>query len=103
VIISGGENIDLNRIEQALTAIDGIAGAVVLSRPDKKWGARPIAFVEIKNSDVTVEDIMAALEKKLPRIMLPDKIILVESLPKTAAGKFDRQELARRHSKELSE
>ena len=102
VIISGGENIDLNQIEQALSAIDGIIGAVVLSCPDKKWGARPVAFVETSDAAASTSTLMSALEKTLPRIMLPDKILIVEALPHTAAGKIDRQELARRHSAELS-
>ena len=45
VIISGGENIDPIRIEQALMAIPGVQSAVVVGIPHERFGQRPVAFV----------------------------------------------------------
>ncbi|MDD4050404.1 MAG: o-succinylbenzoate--CoA ligase [candidate division Zixibacteria bacterium] len=90
IIISGGENIDLTRIETVLNAISGVKGAVVVSRKDEKWGRRPVAFVEPSGADFPEERIMGEMAAQLPRFMLPDRIIIVRPLPLTAGGKYDR-------------
>jgi len=89
IIVSGGENIDLNQIERVILRIPGIAGVVVLSRPDARWGARPVAFVEDEAA------LKAAIAKNMPKIMIPDRIKILENLPRTGSGKYDRAALRR--------
>jgi len=93
VIVSGGENIDLNRIESELSSVPGVAGAVVMARRDERWGHRPVAFVEVSGDAHTESSIAAALAERLPKIMIPDRIIVLEQLPTTGSGKYDRQAL----------
>jgi o-succinylbenzoate---CoA ligase len=101
IIVSGGENIDLTRIEALLTGIAGIKGAVVLSRADEKWGRRPVAFVEPSGEGVSEEKIREELTAQLPRFMHPDQIIIVRPLPLTASGKYDRAALGERYAEIL--
>lgn len=102
VIVSGGENIDLDRIERDLAALDGISGVVVLPRPDRKWGARPVAFVAVDDDSLTDSRIRDMLATHLPRFMIPDRIVIVDRLPVTGSGKYDRQALRDRFHELLS-
>jgi acyl-CoA synthetase (AMP-forming)/AMP-acid ligase II len=95
IIVSGGENIDLTRIETVLNAVSGIKGSVVISREDEKWGHRPVAFVELYDENISEGRIREELAVDLPRFMLPDRIVIVRSLPLTVGGKYDRTALPR--------
>ncbi len=98
VIVSGGENIDLNRIERAILRLRGVMGAVVMPIPDKRWGRRPIAFVESEEKGEDESSLKALLGKQMPKIMIPDRIIILDRLPRTGSGKYDRSALRRDHS-----
>jgi len=109
VIVSGGENIDLDRIEAAFTSIPGIRVTQVLSRPDRRWGSRPVAFVEpaAERSGQTISvdesSLKAQLEGSLPGLMIPDRIVFVEEMPLTGSGKYDHEELRRRFAELFEE
>jgi len=93
VIMSGGEKIDLNEIERSINMLDGVSGVVVMGIPDVKWGTRPVAFVELSDPQVTTRAFKEALAPRLPKIMIPDHIVIVDRLPLTGTGKYDRQSL----------
>ena len=94
MFISGGENIFPQEIVAVAEKIDGVASAAVISIADSNWGSRPIMFVKLaigsSHSEVTLLDEMA---KSLARYKLPDRIIVLEKMPRTAIGKIDRQTL----------
>ncbi|MCK5124779.1 MAG: acyl--CoA ligase [candidate division Zixibacteria bacterium] len=98
MIVSGGENIDLTRIENELLAISGVDGAIVMSRSDKKWGARPVAFV--KATDIKLSDSMicAIISDKLGKIYIPDRIVFLNNIPLTGSGKIDLVAIKNKHS-----
>ncbi len=102
VIISGGENIDLGRIEAAIAALPGVRVTQVLSRPDRRWGSRPVAFVETvaarpgRKLSKAESTLKAQLKGSLPGMMIPDRIVVVEEMPLTGSGKYDHEELRRR-------
>jgi acyl-CoA synthetase (AMP-forming)/AMP-acid ligase II len=50
------------------------------------------AFVEAP-ADVTVADLFATAENRLPPTMLPDQVHVVGSIPMTPQGKVDRRRL----------
>ncbi len=89
MIISGGENIDLNRITNALLKLQSIQNAVAIGRDDRKWGQRPIAFIELSDKNITTGKILELLRADLPSIYTPDEIIIVDQLPRTGSGKYD--------------
>ena len=94
MFISGGENIFPQEIVAVAERIDGVVSAAVIPITDRKWGSRPIMFVELaadsSHSEATLLDEMA---QSLARYKLPDRIILLEKMPRTAIGKIDRQTL----------
>jgi len=72
MFVSGGENIHPQEIEAALLGIKGVAAACVVSVPNPRWGARPIAFID---GSVSQNEIINNLEGSLPRFKIPDKIL----------------------------
>lgn len=46
MMISGGENIHPEELEQALLTLNNIVQAVVVARTDKEFGQRPVAYVQ---------------------------------------------------------
>jgi fatty-acyl-CoA synthase len=48
VIISGGENISSQEVEDVLYGHPAVMLAAVVAQPDQKWGETPCAFVELK-------------------------------------------------------
>jgi O-succinylbenzoic acid--CoA ligase len=103
VIVSGGENIDLNRVEREFQRLPGVAGAVVLSRPDRRWGSRPVAFVEAGEKGIDEVTLQLEIAERLPKIMIPDRIIVLDRLPRTGSGKHDRSALRRDYTNILGE
>jgi fatty-acyl-CoA synthase len=57
VIISGGENISSQEVEDVLHGHPAVMMAAVVAQPDAKWGETPCAFVELKEgTTATAED-----------------------------------------------
>lgn len=87
-IISGGENINPKQIEDLVLAISGVKQAAVIGVADMKWGARPYLFVVVEKGFL-LSSLTKVLMQKLPKYKVPDKIISLNALPKTAIGKID--------------
>lgn len=69
LFISGGENVQPEEIEEALSRLEGIEEAVVVPVPDEEFGARPFAFV--RTNGVALEYLAQTLEQVLPRFKIP--------------------------------
>ena len=90
VIISGGENISSQEVEDVLFGHPAIMLAAVVAQPDPKWGETPCAFVELKPGAVATEDeIVAHCREHLARFKVPKRVIFGE-LPKTSTGKIQK-------------
>jgi fatty-acyl-CoA synthase len=98
IIISGGENISSIEVEDALYKHPAVQAAAVVARPDARWGETPIAFVELKPSEmVSAEEIIAWCRGALAHYKAPRHVIFTE-LPKTSTGKIQKfrlREMAR--------
>ncbi len=93
IIVSGGENISTIEVETAIGRHPAVAAVAVVSTPDKKWGERPKAFVELKNGQhASAEDILAFAKEHLSGYMRPVAVEITE-LRKTATGKIQKTEL----------
>lgn len=72
MFISGGENIHPEEIEKALCSLEGIEEAVVVPAPDAEYGARPVAWVKVReNNGPDDATIMASLRDTLGRLKTP--------------------------------
>lgn len=90
VIVSGGENISAEEIEQVLVEHPDIQAAVVFSVADVRWGQAPVAQVTV-TQPTSEESVRAWLESRLARFKHPRVIEFVDHLPLTGAGKLDRR------------
>lgn len=94
VIKSGGEWISSIQIENIAMSADAVEMAACVGVPDKKWGERPILLiVQKKNQIVDKNIIKKLLSNELAKWQIPDKIVLVESIPLGATGKMQKKKL----------
>ncbi|MCQ8131004.1 AMP-binding protein, partial [Methylomonas rivi] len=86
-----GLRIELGEIEAALMAQTGITEAAVLLK-DSPHGPRLVAYAAAGRL-VEVETLQQGLRQRLPDYMVPNAIVILDSLPKTVNGKLDRKAL----------
>jgi amino acid adenylation domain-containing protein len=92
-IKSRGYRIELGDIEAALHASDEVLEAVVVAVPDDDITNRLVAYV-VLSSGADAAAVRSACAARLPPYMVPERVEVVGSLPRTSTGKIDRQELA---------
>ncbi|MBN1203982.1 MAG: long-chain fatty acid--CoA ligase [Myxococcaceae bacterium] len=98
LIISGGENIYPAEVESVLAGHPEVAEVAIIGVPDPKWGEVPRALVVPRpGAALTAEALLAYCQGRLARYKAPKTVRFVDALPRTAAGKVDRRELAARH------
>lgn len=98
VIISGGENIYPAEVESVLAGHPDIAEVAVIGVPDEKWGEVPRALVVPRpGTALTPESVLAFCQGRLARYKQPRSVRLLDSLPRTSAGKVDRRALSASH------
>jgi acyl-CoA synthetase (AMP-forming)/AMP-acid ligase II len=95
LIKSGGENIYPAEIENMLRASPRIAEAVVVRRPDERWGEVPVAFVVRQDETLSHEDVVAICKGRIANYKLPKDVKFVDdaALPRSTTGKIKRHEL----------
>lgn len=101
VIKSGGEWISSVDLENALMSHPEVAEAAVVAVPDEKWGERPLATVVLKEgatADFASLRAFLADEGHIAKWQLPERWTIIEAVPKTSVGKFDKKVLRRRYA-----
>jgi cyclohexanecarboxylate-CoA ligase len=90
IVIRGGENIPVVMVENILYAHPSVAAVAIVAYPDKRMGERACAFVVTKpDKTFTFEDMTAYFnECKLTNQYRPERLEIVEELPRTATGKI---------------
>lgn len=92
LVKSGGEWISSIDMEGALMSHPDIIEAAVIGVPDPKWSERPLAIVVFKQGrKCQIEAIKSFLASRYPRWMVPDNYIVIDEIPKTATGKFNKR------------
>ena len=89
-----GYRIELEEIEDALTRITGIKECAVVHTLSKNNFSKIIAFV-VMEQKIETALIKEEVRKYLPSYMIPNGVIFMDSLPKNANGKIDRNYLKR--------
>jgi fatty-acyl-CoA synthase len=90
VIISGGENISSQEVEDVLHGHPAVMVAAVVAQPDPKWGETPCAFVELKEgASATAEELIDFCRARMARFKAP-KAVIFGPLPKTSTGKIQK-------------
>jgi len=97
VIKSGGEWISSVELENVLMAHPAVLEAAVVAVPDPRWEERPLACVVLRTpGGTTVAELKAFLEARVAKWWVPERWTVIDEVPKTSVGKFDKKVLRAR-------
>ena len=97
LIIKGGENIAPREVDEALHAHPDVMEAAAFARPCALYGETVEAAVRLRpRSAVTEQDLIEICRAKLGPFKSPDRIHLLDELPKGPSGKIQRLKLLER-------
>ena len=89
-IIRGGFKIRPEDVRVALERDPRVSGAAVVSKPDARLGAVPVAAVELRAAaHASADELLTAAAGVLARYELPADLRIVDELPRTPSGKVD--------------
>jgi amino acid adenylation domain-containing protein/non-ribosomal peptide synthase protein (TIGR01720 family) len=89
-----GYRVELGEIESAIGDLPGIEEAAVLAREDTPGDRRLAAYiVPRETAPPAVDELRAALRRRLPDYMIPAHFVTLPALPRTPNGKVDRRRL----------
>lgn len=96
VIVSGGINISLDRVERVVRRVPGLHEAVVVGVPDDRWGEASVIVAArgeaLRRSEAEqLEHAREAVAAELGRHARPARLIVVDELALLASGKPDRE------------
>ena len=89
MLISGGENIFPQEVEQVYQRYPQINEVAVVGQNDSVWGQVPVAFV-VSDRRLSTTKLMNYGYEHLARYKVPQQYIFVSELPKNASGKIRR-------------
>jgi O-succinylbenzoic acid--CoA ligase len=100
VIVSGGINISLDRVERIVRGVPGLAGAVVIGIPDQRWGEASVVVASRgealrRSESVQLEEARAAVAREIGPHARPARLVLVDELATLPSGKPDREAIRR--------
>ncbi len=95
VIVTGGEKVWPEPIEQLLAERDDIDEVALVGVPDPDWGHRVVAVMvaDDRHHPPTLADVAAAVKERYPAWCAPKELMLVDALPRSALGKIQRSRL----------
>ncbi|EMG4725344.1 medium-chain fatty-acid--CoA ligase [Escherichia coli] len=110
IIVRGGENISSREVEDILLQHPKIHDACVVAMPDERLGERSCAYVVLKapHHSLSLEEVVAFFSRKrVAKYKYPEHIVVIEKLPRTAAGKIQkfllRKDIMRRLTQDVCE
>jgi acyl-CoA synthetase (AMP-forming)/AMP-acid ligase II len=94
MIVSGGENVFPQEVEELLISHVDVADAAVVGVPDEDFGQRLAAWVVARpGAAVSEDDLGPFVRERLARYKVPREITFVAELPRTSTGKLRRSQL----------
>ena len=94
VIITGGENVYSQEVEEAIRPHDDVVDVAVIGRPHPEWGETVVAVVvPAAGRTIELEDLRVYLADKLARYKMPRELVLVDALPRNPSGKLTKHVL----------
>ena len=92
MIKTSGYRISPTEIEEVAYDPGLVRDAVALGLADDRLGHRVVLVVTLAaGADAAVDQLRADLRRTLPLFMVPSEIRVVDDLPRSPNGKFDRQ------------
>lgn len=88
VIVSGGVNVSLDRVERVVRGIPDLAESVVVPVADDRWGEVPVVVTVGRHPDLS--HIADAVALALGKPARPAHVVRLDSMPVLPSGKPDR-------------
>ncbi len=93
--ISGGENVFPAEVERVLDEHPQVAESAVVGVPDDRWGeVGKAVIVPHREGELDVDDLLGHCRARLAGYKVPRHVELTDELPRNAAGKILKRELA---------
>ena len=94
MFISGGENVYPAEIEKVLYGHPAVHMCAVVGAADPQWGEVGVACVVLKPGETATEqELLEHMASRLAKFKVPKRVVFMESLPISAAGKILKREL----------
>jgi len=93
VITTGAEKVWPDVVERILATHPGVAEVAVWKRPDPEWGERVVAWVVPTDGGPSLDELRQMVTNGIAPWAAPKELVLVDDLPRTAAGKVRRRAL----------
>jgi acyl-CoA synthetase (AMP-forming)/AMP-acid ligase II/ribosome-associated toxin RatA of RatAB toxin-antitoxin module len=94
MIVSGGENVFPQEVEDLLARHAAVAEAAAVGVDDRDFGQRLRAFVvPERGQEVTADQLKDYVRRNLARYKVPREIVFLDELPRNATGKVLKREL----------
>jgi acyl-CoA synthetase (AMP-forming)/AMP-acid ligase II len=96
LIIRGGSNVSPLEVERVLLEHPAVRDAAVVGIPDTVLGQRVAAVVQLRRGTAraALDDILVRTKAQLADYKVPERLRAVDSIPRNAIGKVDRNSLA---------
>ena len=93
MIVSGGENVFPQEVEELLDALPAVKEVAVVGVDDEKFGQRLAAYV-VRDDDALTEDVIREhVREHLARYKVPRDVVFLDALPRNPTGKVLKREL----------
>lgn len=92
-IVTGGENVAPQEVEEVLLEHPGVRDVAVVGRRDPEWGEALVALVVPGTPQPTAEELRGWVGERLARFKVPKDVEWAAELPRNAAGKLERRTL----------
>lgn len=94
MIITGGYNVYPREVEDVLMEHPAVAECSVVGTKDEKWVEAITAAIAVKpGQEVSEAELIDFVSERLASYKKPQKVVFVDSVPKTAVGKLNRKAL----------
>ena len=95
-MISGGENVNLREVEEVISTHPDIEACAVVAVPDEYWGKAVSAAVTLRDgAQMTRDGLREWAKNRLASHKLPQKLLVRDTLPRTAVGKVMKPEVVK--------
>ena len=94
-ILRGGKNISASQVEDAVMTHPAIAVAAAVAMPDPVFGERVCLYAELVDAaNINLPDLVEhLLGLGVSKELLPERLIVVDALPRSSGGKIAKGEL----------
>jgi acyl-CoA synthetase (AMP-forming)/AMP-acid ligase II len=94
IIKTRGEKVSPVEVENVIYKLNGIKEVAVFGMPDDVMGEAIVAYITLHTDSVLTEkEVLKECTARLEAFMVPQKVVFIESMPKSPNGKIDKKVL----------